>query len=325
MATGYQYLFGPVPSRRLGRSLGVDLTPHKTCSYDCIFCQLGRTTNKTVERREYVPTGAVLAEIERWFVDPPPVDVVTLAGSGEPTLHTGFGEVLRALKKHGVPRTVLLSNGSLFWQAEVRRAAAEADVVKLSLSAWDDASLGWVNRPEASLHFARVIEGMQKFRSEYRGQIWLEVFLIDGINAFPAEVKRIAEFAKTVRPDRTQLNTAVRPPAEDIVSPVAEERMRELAALFEPAAEPIGTFRADTSNRFRLNAGAISGLLRRRPCTLQGLSDALELHPNEITKYLGKLLLSGLIRPVRRGGEMVYVWNNNPPGNAESEAENAHV
>jgi len=324
MPIQYQYLFGPVPSRRLGRSLGVDLTPPKTCSYDCIFCQLGRTTHKTVERREYVPTQAVLDEIDHWFTDPAPVDVTTLAGSGEPTLHVGFGEVLRALKKRGSPRTVLLSNGSLFWQPEVREAAAEADVVKLSLGVWDDASLGRVNRPDPSLLFARILEGMQRFRLEFKGKIWFEIFLIAGINTSPVEVRKIAEFAKSVDPDRIQLNTAVRPPAEDIVSPVPEETMQQLARLFEPRAEVIGTFRADASNRFRLNAGEISGLLRRRPCSLQGLSGALGLHPNEITKYLGKLLRNGMIRSVRQGKELLYVWNDSadPP---EENPDNANV
>lgn len=324
MPTQYRYLFGPVPSRRLGRSLGVDLTPPKTCSYDCIFCQLGRTTHKTTERREYVPTQAVLSEIEQWFTDPVPVDVITLAGSGEPTLHTGFGEVLHALKEHGAPRTVLLSNGSLFWQPDVRKAAAKADVVKLSLSVWDDASLGWVNRPDPALSFARILAGMQQFRLEYEGQIWFEIFLIAGINAFPAEVAKIAAFAKSVRPDRIQLNTAVRPPAEDIVSPVSEEKMQELATLFEPHAELIGTFRPDASNRFRLNAGAISGLLRRRPCSLEGISGALGLHPNEITKYLGKFLRTGMIRSVHQGGDLLYVWND-PGETTERDTNNADV
>jgi len=305
----FHYLFGPVPSRRFGRSLGVDLTPPKTCSYDCIFCQLGRTTHLTTERREYVPTEKVLEEIREWFRDPAPVDVITLAGSGEPTLHIGFGEVLRELRKRGAPRTLLLSNGSLFSNPDVRRSAREADIVKLSLSAWDDASLARINRPTPGLRFSGILEGMRRFREEYDGELRLEVFLIAGLNTLPEDVARIAEFARMIRPDRIQLNTAVRPPAEETVSPVSAEEMKTLANAFTPKAEIIGTFRADASNRFRLNAGAIAGLLRRRPCSLPDLSAALGLHPNEISKYLGKFLTGGMIRQVHRGDTVMYAWN----------------
>ncbi len=312
----FHYLFGPVPSRRFGRSLGVDLTPPKTCSFDCIFCQLGRTTQRTVVRREYVPTAAVIEEIRAWFRAPVPVDVMTLAGSGEPTLHTGFGEILRELRKMGAPKTLLLSNGSLFSDPEVRRAACEADIVKLSLSAWDDASLARINRPAPGLSFAAMIEGMRRFRSEFAGELRLEVFLVAGLNTFPEDVARIAEFAGSIQPDRIQLNTAVRPPAEATVSPVTREEMEKIAAAFRPKAEIIGTFRAGAANRFRLHAGAIAGLLRRRPCSLPDLSAALGLHPNEISKYLGKFLEDGLVRPVRGRDGTVFVWNEAAAGEA---------
>jgi wyosine [tRNA(Phe)-imidazoG37] synthetase (radical SAM superfamily) len=139
-AESYRYLFGPVPSRRLGLSLGVDLNPVKVCTENCVFCQVGRTTELTAERREWVPTAEVLAEFDRWAAAGGTADYVTLSGSGEPTMHAGFGEVLRRVQATGRYRTALLSNGSLMWRPEVRRDAAAADVVKVTISAWDEAS-----------------------------------------------------------------------------------------------------------------------------------------------------------------------------------------
>ena len=170
----YRYLFGPVPSRRLGRSLGVDLTPHKTCTLDCVFCQLGRTTHKTMTRKEYVPVDAVLAELDAWFKDKGQTDVITLSGSGEPTLHSGFGEVLRFIRCRTPFPAVLLTNATLLSLPEVQEAASLAHIVKVSLSAWDRASFGSVNRPHPDITFDQVLAGQKAFRARFRGQFfWL--------------------------------------------------------------------------------------------------------------------------------------------------------
>ena len=148
----YRYLFGPVPSRRFGRSLGIDLTPHKTCSLDCVFCQLGRTPKKTLERKVYVSTTDVIDEIDVWMQTDGNADYLTLSGSGEPTLHAEFGRILAHLRNQPIP-SVLLTNGTLLNLPEVRDAAALAGVVKVSLSAWDQKSFEWVNRPHPQLEF----------------------------------------------------------------------------------------------------------------------------------------------------------------------------
>jgi len=312
--SSFRYVFGPTPSRRFGRSLGIDLTPPKTCSFDCVFCQLGRTTHLTVERREYVPTQAVIEEIRAWFEHPLPIDVATLAGTGEPTLHSKFGEVLRALRKYGARRTLLLSNGSLFHDPDVRRAAAEADTVKVSLSAWDDASLQRINRPHSALRFRRIMEGLEQFRSEYPGELHLEVFLVPGINTAPEQVRRIAEYAARIRPDRIELNTAVRPPAEPDVRAVSREEMEAIALMFEPKAEVIGEFHTDALPRFHAELDAVAATLRRRPCSSSDLSGALGLHPNQTAKYIARLQREGKIRPVEREGEVIWIWA--PSGDA---------
>jgi len=286
----YRYLFGPVPSRRFQRSLGVDLTPRKTCTLDCVFCQLGRTTHKTITREEYVPTEEALTELKAWIEDKGVADYITLSGSGEPTLHSGFGEVIQFVRSHSSIPAVLLTNGTLLHQPEVQEAASHAHIVKVSLSAWDDASFGWVNRPHPELSFDRVIEGQKAFRARFKGEIWLEVFLVAGMNSLPSDVAKIATLAKEIQPDRVHLNTAVRPPSEEFAMPVSRERLESLCPLFYPKAEVIAEFQVKQRVEIQAAQEEIYSMLQRRPCTAQEIAETFTMHPNEVSKYLGKLL-----------------------------------
>jgi wyosine [tRNA(Phe)-imidazoG37] synthetase (radical SAM superfamily) len=309
----YQYLFGPVPSRRLGLSLGVDLTPHKTCCLDCVFCQLGKTTHKTVVRKEYVPTEAVLREIKQWLATDVQADVITLSGSGEPTLHTGFGDILAFVRESTDIPTVLLTNGALLHLPEIRDAASAASVVKVSLSAWDQASFEWVNRPSPQLRFDQLVAGQKAFRDQFTGRLLMEVFLIAGMNALPEDVRKIASLAEDIGPDRIQLNTAVRPPSEDYVAPLSRERMSALTHLFHPEAEIIAEFNPDRQAGVQANQEAIFAMLRRRPCTTRQISEGFGMHLNEVLKYVGKLIRDGRIRAECKEADVYYVTNECPP------------
>jgi len=301
-----RYLFGPVPSRRFGRSLGVDLVPYKTCSFNCVFCQLGRTTRLTTVRREYVPTEAVVAELEEWGRQGGECDYITLSGSGEPTLHLRFGMVLEAARKTGAGRTALLTNGSLLREPDVRRQAALADVVKVSLSAWDQESLQMINRPAAGLDFAGLLYGLEEFRKEFGGQMWLEVFVVPGMNSAEGQIRRIAAIVNRLGVDRIHLNTAVRPAAEATVKPAQEDELRELARFFVPPAEVVAAYRRGLSAGQRASLESIRQMLMRRPCTARDLAEAGGLHPNEVGKYLGQLTASGEAEVHVRGGERYY-------------------
>ena len=161
MSGKYNYLFGPVPSRRLGRSLGIDVTPENTCSFDCIFCQCGRTLHRATARSELVPFPAVCAELERWLAEDGAADVITFAGSGEPTLYSRLGELIDFIKdKTDIP-VILLTNGTLLHRPDVRDEAAKADIVKISLSAWDEESFRAVNRPASGISFDQTVRGEQ--------------------------------------------------------------------------------------------------------------------------------------------------------------------
>jgi wyosine [tRNA(Phe)-imidazoG37] synthetase (radical SAM superfamily) len=306
MSRKFRYLFGPVPSRRFGRSLGVDLTPYKTCSFDCIFCQLGRTPEKTVIRKEYVPTAAVLAELEEWLKTDGCADFITLSGSGEPTLHSGFGQIFEFVHKNSKIPTILLTNGSMLCHPEVRDAAALADVVKVSLSAWDQASYEWVNRPHADLRFDQLIKGQRAFRARFEGRFHMEVFLIKGVNAFPEDVEKIAGLAKTIAPDRIQLNTAVRPPAEVVAAPLSKTEMDALTGFFDPPAEVIAEFSTARLKDIQANEITIFSMLKRRPCTANQIGEVFGMHLNEVSKYLGKLIRTGKIQSTRRDEDVYY-------------------
>jgi wyosine [tRNA(Phe)-imidazoG37] synthetase (radical SAM superfamily) len=235
-----KYLFGPVPSRRYGRSLGVDLSRFKTCTLDCCFCQLGHTPHTTLERTAEPPIHEVLAELRLWLTRGEPLDYITASGSGEPTLHLHFGDLFRFVRAETPYRSLLLSNGTLFTLPEVRREAALADVVKLSLHAWDQASFEKIVRPHPSLRFDEILDGYSTFRQAFKGRLDLEVFIVPGINDKPEQVERIAELARRFSPDDISLNTAVRPTADPALNACPQEKMAALSSLFNASAHDSG-------------------------------------------------------------------------------------
>ena len=303
----YKYLFGPVPSRRLGLSLGLDLTPYKTCTLDCVFCQLGRTTRRTIQRRAYVPLRAIQTELLHWIKKGGRADCITLCGSGEPTLHTGFGEMLAFVREQTSWPTVLMTNGTLFTRPAVRRATRRAHIVKVSLSAWDQTSFMRINRPQQALSFERIVEGYRALRAEFSGQLWLEVFLLQGWNATPANVSKIAGLAASFQPDVIHLNTAARPTATAKARPLATQKMLALASLFQPPAQVIAEFPARATVASSLHEAAILALLRRRPCTAQQISAAFGTHPNEVAKHLEKLTRANASRRRLKNQAAYYV------------------
>ncbi len=306
MSESYKHLFGPVPSRRLGRSLGVDLIPFKTCTMNCRFCQLGDSACALSERAEYVPMPEVLAELVQWNECDGQADHITLAGSGEPTLHTGFGEVLRWIKDNTSIASVLLSNGSLFHLAEVRAAAAMADKVKVTLSAWDEASFQQIHRPAQGVTFEQLIEGERAFRQEFSGELALEVFIVEGMNSDCADVRRIAALAETIHPDRIDLNTAVRPPADSGVQAVSEEQLAKLSEILGPRAEVTASFKKQTSPALEVTPEALQGLIQRHPATAFQLAQDYNVPLDPIFRSLETLVAGGTLCAEERDGETYY-------------------
>lgn len=299
------YVFGPVPSRRLGRSLGVDLVPFKTCSYDCIYCQLGRTTCKTVERREWVPLDTVIEDLQAKLALKP--DWITLSGSGEPTLYSRLDELIDRIHSITKVPVAVLTNGSLLWKKEVRAQLLNADLVIPSLDAGNQTVFDAMNRPAPEITFAKMLEGLVRFRREFKNQYWLEVFFLEGINTSQSQVREMADCAKQIQPDRIQLNTATRPTAEKYAVQVSKTRLSEIAVQFSPAAEIIADYRGvHAQTDFTVQKQTILEMLRRRPCTLDDVAEGLGIHRNESIKYIEELKTGGALDARETGGRTFY-------------------
>lgn len=236
----YRHLFGPVRSRRLGVSLGVDLVPQKTCAFDCVYCECGRTTCLTCERREYVPTDRVIAELDAYLATAPDLDYVTFAGSGEPTLHTGIGEIIAFIKdRYPRYRVAVLTGSALLPDPEVRAALMRADLVVPSLDAVSEAVFRSLNRPCPGLTAGQVVEGLLAFAREFPGEIRLEVFIVPGENDTEDEVRRLRDAVAAIDPDRVQVNTLDRPGTDIRVRPASPPALERIAAVL--GGEVIGT------------------------------------------------------------------------------------
>lgn len=292
-----RYTYGPVPSRRLGISLGVDLVPKKICSYDCIYCQIGRTTRKTIERQEYILARSILDDVRQalkeWGDN---VDYIGISGSGEPTLNSKTGEIIQGIKELTTVPVAVITNGSLLFSAEVRKDLLVADLVIPSLDAVTPHVFHTVNRPHTSLDITAIVQGLVDLRSEYAGQIWLEILLCRGLNDVGGEIEGLREAIRTIRPDKVQLNTVVRPAAEDYAFALTPSQMERVRKALGEGAEIIANFegRSQAKDWKDLEEKVIR-LIHSRPVTPDDLSKTLGIHDLEITKMLDKLTKEGKI------------------------------
>ena len=290
-----KYIFGPVPSRRFGRSLGVDLVPFKTCTQNCVFCQLGPTPQTTAERKPYVPMDMVINELRSVMQQPDIADVVTLSGSGEPTLHTQFGDVLTFVKNETDIHSVLLTNGTLLYLKEVREQAVSADIVKITLSAWDQASYSRIHRPHPDTSFQRLINGERTFRQMYSASLWVEVFLLEGINTAEDEIKKLAKLVHSLHPDKIHLNTAVRPPADPTIQIPSSQRLTEIKDYFGETADIVCNVTTPQKQTQTTQERDVIDLIKRHPCTIQQLSDITNLSAERVLHHMKSLSAQGLI------------------------------
>jgi wyosine [tRNA(Phe)-imidazoG37] synthetase (radical SAM superfamily) len=287
-------VFGPVPSRRLGRSLGIDVIPPKTCSYDCVYCESGPTTKLTFKRQAFVAPDQVIHQLEDYFRKfPGSADALTFSSAGEPTLYEPLGELLRDIKKRfsSIPLMVL-TNGSLLWDPAVRRDLLIADRVVPSLDAVTRDIFLKVNRPHPALDLSAIVEGIEAFRREYRGQLHVEVVLVSGMNDHADELVRIAQAIDRISPDRIELNTIVRPPAAPDVLGLCMEEMQKASAFFpRTRTQIIGRFQAAAcSAKDSALDERILELVRRRPCTAAEMALSLGVEMALLEETLATLL-----------------------------------
>jgi len=274
-----------------------------------VYCQLGRTTNKTLERRRYFAIDDVLAELEWRLAEEDIPDYITLAGSGEPTLNSGIGDLIDKIKGLTYIPVAVLTNGSLLWMKDVQDELMRADLVLPSLDAGDEHLFRYVNRPCRDISFEQMVDGLAAFTKRFSGEVWLEVLLLAGVTGMPPEAMKIAAFASRIGASRVQLNTASRPPAEDFAFPLSIGEMLALKDFFPGRVDIISEHEPDDTHvPAFLQAGDVDilALLGRRPCTPADVASGLGIHVMEAFKHLDALLNAGKVTTVLVGGRTFY-------------------
>jgi wyosine [tRNA(Phe)-imidazoG37] synthetase (radical SAM superfamily) len=307
---GYKYLFGPVPSRRLGMSLGVDLVPKKVCSLNCVYCEVGPTTKLTTERLEYIPCRKIVKELSDYFETSPPPDCITFSGYGEPTLNSAIGKIIQLIKKSKpeIPVAVL-TNGTLLSQPEVRNELRQANLVLPSLDAASQEIFEKINVPARGLNIDAYIQGIVDFRKEFSGKIWLEIFILPKYNDHETELTELKKAILKINPDRVQLNTLDRPGRKENLQPASIEKLNHIIDFWQlknveiiakaPERKNLASYRKDVES-------AILGTIARRPCTADDLAQIMGTHVNEINKYLETLEKGNKINHTREERGIFY-------------------
>ncbi len=305
-----KHVFGPVPSRRLGQSLGIDPIPFKTCNWNCVYCQLGRTTPLTNSRRNFSPPEAIVAEVKEALESHKAgeIDWVTFVGSGEPTLHASIGWMIRQVKGMTSIPVAVITNGSLLHLPEVREELITADAVLPTLDAGNQKLYRTINRPHPSLDFKSLVDGLIAFRRAYTGRLWLEVMLVQGLNGTEKALGELATLLQRISPDEVHINLPVRPPAEPWVKPPDEEGLMRATVLLGGIAHVIhpveGVF--DLSGYANV-ADAVIGIITRHPMREEELTRTLRRWtPIEIRETLAELVARGGARVIERYGRRFW-------------------
>ena len=299
-----KYIFGPVFSRRLGISLGVDLVPFKVCSMDCLYCEVGATTEKTLKRAEYVPYCAVVEELKEYLSSKPDLDYITFSGYGEPTLFSRLGELVSFLKENYPYRIALLTNASLLYRDEVLKEVEGIDVVLPSLDAGSEEVFQKLNKPVEGLTLSKVVEGIKRLTSETSCQVWVETLFVKGINDSEEEIDRIGELIHSLKPHKWQVNTVARPPAYAVKGLSYEELLKIVEKVNYPQSEVVVKGSSSrTASSFKELKEEIYNLVLRRPCPVDEISEALGVEKEEVESAVSELLKEGRVKELYFGGE----------------------
>ena len=304
-----KHVFGPVASRRLGISLGVDIIPYKTCSLDCIYCECGRTTDLTIQRKHYIDPQIILDEIKEIIAAEKHIEYITFSGSGEPTLNKDIGKIILAIKAMTSIPIAVLTNGTLLFLKEVRDEIIDADVVLPSLDAVSAGIFSRINRPHPQLNIDSIIQGLVDFRKEFKGEIWLEVFIAKGINDSERELAKLYRTVKKIQPHRVQLNSLDRPPALEGIQPADMETLERIQEQWGDLTveiikrirrrEEIAAFSFNLENN-------ILNTIKRRPLTIDDLETLSGKHRLEIFKYIDVLEKEKKVSPKIVGDKIFY-------------------
>ncbi len=305
----YKYVFGPVPSRRLGVSLGVDLVKMKTCNLDCIYCECGPTKKYIKDRGEFVKVEELISELKEVLEDLKP-DYITFSGGGEPTLNISLGEIVREIKKISTARLALITNSTLLNKEDILEDVMGVDLIMPSIDAVSEEVFLKINRPDKDMKITDITDGIRKLGSRFSGEIYIEVFIVEGINDTQEELKKFASYLKTVRYTKIQLNSLARPGAEGWVKPANIERLSEIKDYFEnQGLENVEIIKKYQNRSYIKNYNEtleklILGMLAKRACSLVDLLDISNIGKNELNKYLDILEKEGKIKSLIKDNQI---------------------
>jgi len=303
-----KFVFGPVPSRRLGYSLGVDIIPRKYCNFNCIYCQIGKTTGKNTARRAFFQPKEVAKQVVDAIYAAEKVDFVTFSGSGEPTLNKNLGSIIQEIKKNTAAPVAVITNSSLFNLKEVRNDLIHADVVLPSLDAASDEMFQRINRPLTSIDIKGVIEGIRRFRKEYSGLIWLEIMCIKGLNDTEDELRKLFYIVNGLDVDKIHLNTVTRPPSEVNAGPLSQGELERIRKIFGDKCEVISTFKKDGIQRQQVGwADELVETLKRRALTIHDITKITGVASPNVMEQLRAMKKNGLIETYRLGKDIYYI------------------
>ncbi len=310
-----KYLFGPIVSRRLGVSLGVDILPPKTCNLNCIYCEVGSTTSLTNTIAEYSPTEEIIRELDEYLASRPAIDSITFSGSGEPTIHSGIGKIIRHLvKNYPAYKVSVLTNGTLLWKKEIREALSPAHLVLPSLDAASEKAFRKINAPEKSLDINKIIDGLEIFCREFSGEVWLEIFISPGINDTDEEIQLLISAVKKIKPHKVQLNSLDRPGTIKGLIKEPLEKMEYIRKTMTQAGiehvEITGHYdKTSAEHAIPFTAENLKDIIERRPQTLEDILAAFDINRNDLEKQLQLFIDRGIIHTEDQDRGRFYVLN----------------
>ena len=307
-----KYIFGPVSSKRLGQSLGVDLLPAKSCSWNCVYCQLGKTRTFVTERQEFFPREEILKEIKEAIAENSSLDWITFVGSGETMLYKGIGWLIGEVKKLTATPVAVITNGSLLYLPEVREELLQADAVLPSLNAGSEALHLQIGRPAAGLTFRQHVDGLVAFRKEYKGRLWIEVMLLGGINDSDEALHDLAAVLKKINPDMVHLVLPTRPAPEQKVHSPSEERIEQAIRILSTVATVVHPVKGTMDLRGATDMlHAVSDIVSRHPVQQRELQKAIaDCFPGDndkVTAIMRDMLATGRFKLVEHEGEPYWV------------------
>ncbi len=288
------FIFGPVPSRRLGLSLGINIIPFKTCSYNCIYCEVGKTTELTIDRKSFFDVKEIKDEFVAAVNRAGHIDYVTFSGSGEPTLNADLGNLIRFVKSFKKYKVAVLTNGSLMFRDDVVEDLLEADVVIPSLDSATESSFRKINMPHKNLEIGRIIDGIAKFSRQFGGEIWLEILFVKGVNDSKSDIEILCDvIEKKIAASRVQIGTVDRPPAYAHAKKLSDTKMMSIYAYMKSRlknVDIIGSFNKENDVFYDDIERSVLKMINIRPCSKEELMETFGVDEQKISKIIDKLI-----------------------------------